>query len=316
MQISSTARPSPPAWLGTIVFSLARFILLSILFFAIFAFGSGLVAPYLPNVPAEPGPVSTMAGVVIVSLACVLVIVLLIESSRWHGWKLIAALSLSYYGAVTFVTQLEAWYFLYGKTIGPELMPRLFLQGAPVAFLFIPLAIVLLWRVRARQDASTTFTSWPLKEWLWKLAAIAAAYLVLYHLAGYFIAWQNPAVRAFYNQPGPALPFFSQMWNLLIHDPWLNPYQVLRALIWTACALPIIRGSRWNLWQTALVVALMFSVPQNIGHILPNSLIPLNSVRISHLFETASSTFIFGLFVTWLLFPKKQEIYPLQRNLS
>jgi hypothetical protein len=95
------------------------------------------------------------------------------------------------------------------------------------------------------------------------------------------------------------------MVTLLVADPWLNPYQALRALIWTICALPILRGSRWNLWQTALVVGLMFSVPQNIGHILPNSLIPLNSVRISHLLETASSTFVFGLIVTWLLYPKK-----------
>jgi hypothetical protein len=51
-------------------------------------------------------------------------------------------------------------------------------------------------------------------------------------------------------------------------------------------------------------VGLALSVPQNIGHILPNSLIPLNSVRMSHLIETASSTFVFGLTLTWLLFPK------------
>jgi hypothetical protein len=68
--------------------------------------------------------------------------------------------------------------------------------------------------------------------------------------------------------------------------------------------IPIIRGSRLALWQTALIVGLALSVPQNIGHILPNSLIPLNSVRMSHLIETASSTFVFGLVVTWLLYPK------------
>jgi hypothetical protein len=48
----------------------------------------------------------------------------------------------------------------------------------------------------------------------------------------------------------------------------------------------------------------MLSLPQNIGHILPNSLIPLSSVRMSHLLETASSTFVFGVIVTWLLYPK------------
>jgi hypothetical protein len=246
-----------------------------------------------------------VTGVIIVSAACTLVVILMIASSHWHGWKLAGAMSLAYYGAVTLVTQLEAWYFLYGRTIGTELMPRLFLQGLPAAFLFVPIAVVVLWRVHKLEGEFPPLLPMPLKEWLWKLGVIILAYLTLYHLAGYFIAWQNPEVRAFYNQPGPALPFFKQMASLVVNDPWLNPYQALRALIWTACSLPILRGSRWNLWQTALVVALLFSVPQNIGHILPNSLIPSNSVRMSHLLETASSTFIFGLIVTWLLFPKK-----------
>jgi hypothetical protein len=291
--------------IGILVINLIRFVFLTILYFAIFAFSGKLVAPYLPAMVAEPGPFDPLTGIVIVSAACTLVIILMIESSRWYGWKLAAAMSLAYYGAVTFVTQLEAWYFLYGKTIGSELMPRLFLQGIPAAFLFIPLAVVVLWRVRKPAGEFPPFFPMPVKEWAWKLAVIILAYWALYHLAGYFIAWQNPELRLFYNQPGPVLPFFKQMQSLLVEDPWLNPYQALRALIWTACALPILRGSRWNLWQTALVVGLLFSVPQNIGHILPNSLIPLHSVRMSHLLETASSTFVFGLIVTWLLFPKK-----------
>jgi hypothetical protein len=144
----------------------------------------------------------------------------------------------------------------------------------------------------------------PLKEWLWKLGVIYLAYLVLYYTAGYFIAWQNPEVRAFYGAPGEALPFLQQMWHIFTTDPWLTPYQLLRTLIWVAGAYLIVRGSRLPMWQTALIVGLMLSVPQNIGHLLPNSLIPLNSVRISHLIETASSTFVFGLIVTWLLYPK------------
>jgi hypothetical protein len=306
MQTSTAAPVSSVGLILRIGFELARFVALSALFFAALAFSSSLVAPYLPGTPPEPGPVDQLTGVVIVSMACTLVIVLMIASSRWQGWKLIAALALAYYGAVTLVTQLEAWYFLYGRTIGADLMPRLFLQGVPVPLLFIPLAALLLGRVRAGGDEGEAIAPLPLGQWIWRLAAIILAYLALYHLAGYFIAWQNPAVRAFYNQPGPALPFGQQMLSLLAVDPWLNPYQALRALIWTACALPILRGSRWSRWQTALVVGLMFSVPQNIGHILPNSMIPLNSVRISHMLETASSTFVFGLVVAWLLFPRRK----------
>jgi len=297
---------SPFQAIGKTVGWLLRFAVLVVIYFILFATGAGFVAPYLPAGAAEPGPVPQMTGLMIVCAATVLVIMWMIHSSRWHGWKLILSMSVAFYLVVTLVTQLEAWYFLLGITIGPELMSRLFLQGMPTAFIFIPIAVLVMGRVRAPSAGreSPEIAPMQFKEWLWKLALIYLAYLVLYYAAGYFIAWQNPDVRAFYGSPGDIRPFFQQMAYVFTTDPWLTPYQLLRTLIWVAGAYPIIRGSRLPLWQTALIVGLVLSVPQNIGHILPNSLIPLNSVRISHLIETASSTFIFGLIVTWLLYPK------------
>lgn len=306
MNATNTLHISPRQAIGKPVVWTLRFIGLVVLYFVLFAAGGGLVAPYLPAGTAEPGPVPANTGLLIVCIASVLVIMLMIHSSRWSGWRLILSMSIAYYLVVTFVTQLESWYFLYGITIGPELMSRLFLQGLPVAFGFVPLAVLIMGRLRPLQGVQepTTVAPVPLSTWLWKLAIIALAYLVLYFSAGYFIAWQNPDVRAFYGSPGEALPFLQMMRNNFVNDPWLTPYQVLRSLIWTAGAYLIIRGSRLPLWQTALVVGLALSVPQNIGHILPNPLIPIASVRMSHLIETASSTFIFGLVVTWLLYPK------------
>jgi hypothetical protein len=283
-----------------------RLTVLIILYFILFAAGGGIVAPYLPTTPAEPGPMPEMIGLMMVCGTTVLIVMWMIHSSRWHGWKLILSLSLAFYLVVTFVMQLEARYFLLGITISPELMSRLFIQGIPTAFIFMPIAVLIMGRVRATESDSVSpkITPMSLKEWLWKLGVIYIAYLVLYYTAGYFIAWQNPEVRAFYGSPGDALPFLQQMAHIFTSDPWLTPYQLLRTLIWVAGAYLIIRGSRLSLLQTALLIGLMLSVPQNIGHILPNSLIPLSSVRMSHLIETASSTFVFGLIVTWLLFPK------------
>ena len=73
------------------------------------------------------------------------------------------------------------------------------------------------------------------------------------------------------------------------------------------CAVPIMLGSRVGLWPTALLVGALFSLPQNVGHILANPLMPLASVRHSHMVETASSTFLFGLLVVWLLYKVKHE---------
>jgi hypothetical protein len=306
MGATTALQLSPFHTIGKTVGWLLRFGVLLVLYFILFVAGAGLVSSYLPTTPAEPGPVPQMTGLLIVCVATVLILMGMIHSSRWHGWKLMVWMSVSFYIVMTLVTQLEARYFLLGITIGPELMPRLFLQGIPTAFLFVPIAVLVMGRFRplAGSEESPEVALMPLKEWLWKLAIIYVAYLVLYYGAGYFIAWQNPDVRAFYGSPGDALPFFQQMAHIFTSDPWLTPYQLLRTLIWVAGAYPIIHGSRWSLWQTALIVGLVLSVPQNIGHILPNPLFPLNSVRMSHLIETASSTLVFGLIVTWLLYPK------------
>jgi hypothetical protein len=304
MNTTTTIQSSPFQLIWKAVSWIMRFVLLVILYFVMFYLSGQIVGPYLPTTPAEPGPLPLMTALFLSSAATTAVIMWTIHSSRWHGWKLIVSVSVAYYLVLTVVTQLEAWYFLYGITVGPELMGRLFLQGIPVAFIFIPLAVLVMGRFRSADNESAEIAPMPFKEWLWKLGVIYLVYLTVYYLAGYFIAWQNPEVRAFYGSPGEALPFFQQMAHIFANDPWLTPYQLVRTLIWVAGAYIVIRGSRFSLWQTALIVGLMLSVPQNIGHLIPNPMIPLNSVRISHMIETASSTFIFGVIVAWLLYPK------------
>jgi hypothetical protein len=280
-----------------------RLILLFVLFIVFFVIGSMAVAGGMPdNAISEPGLVPATTGLLIIALGDLLVIAALILASRWSGWKLAVSLALAYYGAVTFMLQIETWYFLSSVTVGAQLLPRLFLMGIPTAFLFIPLAVWILGKGRATAETSANLALvMPAKQWIWKLAAIAVAYLILYWGAGYFIAWQNPELRVFYGQPGDALPFFTHTANTLRNDPMLFPFQILRALLWVCCTLPVIRSSKVNPWWTALLVGLFLSVPQSLPLILENPLMPIASVRISHLIEVASSNFIFGTIVVWLL---------------
>jgi hypothetical protein len=278
--------------------TLIRIALLSIVFAITYVAGAAVMADVLPATPSEPGPVPDAVGLAIVVVADTLLITALVLTSRWGGWKLALSLAVAYYGLATFMTQIETWYFLTDLTVGPDVLPRLFLMGLPPAFVYIPIAVWVLGKGRAQTDAAPNpALTMPASQWIWKLAVIAVVYLVLYFSAGYFIAWQNPELRAFYGQPGDALPF----WTQITSDPWLFAFQILRSLLWTLFTLPILRGSKVNTWWTALLVGLLLSVPQNIGHTLPNPLIPIASVRLSHLIETASSTFVFGLVITWLL---------------
>ena len=284
---------------------LPRLALLYILFLVCFITGSLAVAGVLPDTaPSEPGLVSPGAGVLIIGLVNVLVISSLILTSRWRGRWLAVALALAYFGAVTVLPQSETWYFLSSLTVNREVLPRLFVMGIPPAFVFVPLAVWILGRWR-RTDPTRLAPSSGMTpaQWIWRVAVLAAAYVVLYWSAGYFIAWQNPELRAFYGQPGDPLPFFAHTTRVVRNDPGLFGFQLLRGVLWVACALPVMYGSRVSRWRTAILVGLLFSAPQNIGQILANPLMPIASVRFSHMIETASSTFVFGLLVVWLLWP-------------
>jgi hypothetical protein len=269
--------------------------------------GSLPVANALPaGAASEPGLVPPGAGLLIIALVNVLVIAALILTSRWRGRRLALTLALVYYGAVTILPQIETWYFLSALTVDRGVLWRLFVMGLPTAFVFIPLAVRILgrWRPDTR-SARTQAVDLAPSSWIWRAAALAIAYVAIYWTAGYFIAWQNPELRAFYGQPGPPLPFVTHTLHALRSDPVLFAFQLLRGLLWVLCAAPVIRGSAAGRWPAALLVALLFSVPQNVGQILANPLMPLASVRASHLIETASSTFVFGLLVAWLLAPAR-----------
>ena len=282
-----------------------QFALLYILFVVLFILGSLPVAAAMPpDQTSEPGLLGPVAGLLVISLANVLVIGALILTSRWRGWRLALGLAPAYYGAVTFLTQIETWYFLTSLSVEPRLLPRLFAMGIPTAFVFVPLAVWILRRGDTEGEAPEERTPIAAREWAWRLAVIAVAYVVLYWTAGYFIAWQNPELRAFYGQPGEAAPFLAHTADTLRNNPWFLPFQLLRGVLWTLCALPVILGSRVNVWWTALLVGLLFSVPQNVAHLIANPLMPVASVRLSHMIETAVSNFVFGLIVTWLLYPQ------------
>jgi hypothetical protein len=286
-----------------------RFFALLILFYIFYLGGAQTISGKLPDIKPEPGLVPVGIGLLLVGIANTILVAALVLSSRWGGLRLSLLLSMAYFGAVTFVMQIETWYFLSDITVNGQLLPYLFIMGLPVAFLFVPLSVWILGK-RRKQNSAFSFVSKtiPFGQWVWKLSLIAVAYVTLYWLAGYFIAWQNPELRAFYGSPGAITPFWEHTVNTLITDPGLFLFQVMRSMIWTLCALPVIFGSRLNVCWTALLVALLFSIPQNLGHVMENSLIPGASVRLSHFIETASSTFIFGLIVVWLLHRKHESV--------
>lgn len=228
-----------------------------------------------------------------------IVLAYIILRSRWAGWRLIATVFFVFYGVMTFIAQIESAIF---HILPSGMLPRLFLMGILIAAPFSPLAVIILGKRKA--DTATTNEPnsrllMPKKEWVWKLTVIAIAYVIIYSTFGYFIAWKNPAIQAYYGGIDEG-SFFAHMKTVLTSVPWFIPFQTLRAMLWALLALPVIRMMKGRWQETAIAVGLLFAVLMNSQLLIPTPLMP-EAVRMTHLIETASSNFIFGYFIVWLL---------------
>ncbi len=280
---------------------LMKIMMLILLYIPIWILGSMAVAGSIPDLPSEPGLMNEGLGMILLATVNTLLIAGLIVTSRWRGWKLSLLLALVYYASFTFLTQLDTWYYLTDITVSAGLLAGLFIMGLPVPLIFIPLAVKICGRWEpVTTEQENLYAEMPKEQWVLKLAVIAILYVIIYWLAGYFIAWQNLELRAFYGSPGEIVPFWEHTITSFGNSPDLVLLQLVRGTLYAAIAIPVIRGSTVSPWLTAVLIGLLLAVP-HLAHILPNPLIPMASIRFSHMIETFSSMFLFGLIIVWIL---------------
>ncbi|HVD77748.1 MAG TPA: hypothetical protein VNH43_09065, partial [Vicinamibacteria bacterium] len=229
---------------------------------------------------------------------CVLVAAVLswmIARSALSGWPLVGAVFLAYFGLGTFMLQIESVVFL-PRHLPPGFVSRLFAMGAAMGLVAAPAAVWIHRRFRPSPSEGRVPSGIPAApgEWTLRLAWLAAAYVALYFLAGYFIAYRNPDVVAYYDDANVG-SFAAQMLKVWRTAPWLFALQVLRGVLWVACVIPFIVSFRGRPWELPLLVGCAFSV-WLVMLLVPNPYMP-ESVRMSHLVETASSNFVFGCIV-------------------
>lgn len=275
-----------------------RLAALTVLYFICFAAVSAALFPGPSEEPASAQAGSTLAALLAVSFLSTVVLAYLILRSRWGGWKLILVMFFAFYGVGTVLTQIETAFFV--TRLPPGVLPRLFLAGAITAAIFSPLAVLILGKRKPdrTEDESPRRLHMPAGEWVAKLSLIAIVYVVIYFTFGYFIAWQSAALRAYYVGSDPG-SFLAQMTTVVRDTPLLLPLQAVRAILWTAIAVPVIRMMKGQWWEAGLAVALLFAVVSS-QLLLPNPFMP-REVRMVHLLETASSNFLFGWLIVLVL---------------
>jgi hypothetical protein len=300
LQLSRHSKSQEQQLKTTLVFGL-RLLLLAILYFVIFSVVSAILLPRPTTAPAPDEAAAILAALLVISIVNSSVVAYLLVRSRWTGFKLIITLWWVLFGVTTLMSQIETFVFI--RNLPPGFLPRLFLSGAVFAAIFSTLAVIVFGKVRSRlaEDSTQWWTQLSVKQWVVRLTIIAVAYVIIYFTFGYYIAWQNPALVAYYGgtNSGGYLDQLQRVWR---DTPWLPLLQIGRALLWTALAIPVIRLMKGRWWEAGLAVALFFSVVMNTQLLLPNPLMPTD-VRMSHLLETATSNFLFGWIVVWLLRP-------------
>ena len=131
-----------------------------------------------------------------------------------------------------------------------------------------------------------------------RLSLSVLAYVALYVVFGYFIAWQNPELRALYGGGDSVLGFFERITTPPVPNRVI-PFQAARGLAWALLCGFMLRVSLGGQVRSALAIALFIAVVMNSQLLLPNPLMS-ERVRLVHLLETATSNFLFGLICTWL----------------
>jgi hypothetical protein len=271
-----------------------RFLAVSLLYFGSLVVVSGALLSTAAQQAAPADPSATLIALLVVSLLNAAVWTYVIRRSSWTGWKLVLAVFVVFYGANTLMPQIETAYFV--TRLPPGMLPRLFLAGLIIAAVFAPLAVLILGK--RRPEAHVTRVKILAGSWAGKLALIVLAYIFLYFTFGYFVAWRSPAVRAYYGGSDPE-SFIAHMASLLRSESMLFLLQAVRALLWTAIAMPVIKMTKGTWWESGLAVALLFAVV-NSQLLIPNPLMP-PEVRMAHLVETATSNFIFGWLIVLIL---------------
>ena len=273
---------------------------LTILYFVCFVVVSGALLATAAPQPEPANPAAALGALFVISLLESAVVAYIILRSSWTGWKLILAMCFAFYGVNTLMPQIETAFFV--TRLPPGMLPRLFIAGAIMSGVFVPSAVLILGRARARGAGEIQQLNLPITEWSVKLALIVIVYIVIYFTFGYFIAWKSPAVRAYYGGTDPG-SFGAQIVSVFHDTPVLFLLQAVRGLLWAAIAVPIVKMMKGAWWEAGLAVALLFAVASS-QLLLPNPLMPAD-VRMAHLLETATSNFLFGWIVLAILLTRR-----------
>jgi len=226
--------------------------------------------------------------------------------SSLKGFALAGGLFVFSYLAQIFQTQIETAYFLSAFPLlhGNFEVYRLFLRGAITSAIFALLVTLIAGGFSRKRREATKFTVHA-ERFLKASAWLGAAYLVLYLLFGYYVAWQSQELRVFYGGPAALNSFADQILTTLMSKPEMPFFQYARGILWVACLIPLFKGFTGGRVELITLSTLALALLPTAQLAFANPLMPAE-VSLYHFWEVSISTGIFGVLCAWFV-PTKVE---------
>lgn len=235
----------------------------------------------ITGVPANEAWFS-LPSLLIVGFVFTAILYFFSTKSRLAVGKRIIVLTIMFYFTVTFMSQIETWYFRAAfPLIDNSTLQHLFLTNIVTAILFVP-SVILIFKHKTEESERLDFTA---KNNPVLVVLLSLFYVGVYFFFGKYVAYSSETLRNFYSG-----------WTLiskLSNNLWL--FQILRGFMWVSLAW--LGVNQFKKSKDAIIgISLFYALSLPILLIIPNALMPAE-VRFFHGIEVFLSMLLVALFL-------------------
>lgn len=270
---------------------------------------SSVIIPTSPEITAKFTPAmqeSLFRMLLLVSFIATVIISIVIKLSKWHGLKLVVAVTIAFWGIEYVVGLMDMFLFnfAYPEFTTVEIIKSA-IRGMLSLIIFVPIAVLLFGKKDSiEENIDENKIAINIKKWILKAIGFAIVFILIYNTFGYLIVWQNPEMRLLYSGSVEKLGYIEQFIETNNNIPLFIPFQFFRGLLFIGFSLPIILMMRGSKRKTILGLILL-CLYQNKNSLLPNPM--FNNLSIVHFIETTLSAPIYGALMGYLFFIPNDE---------
>ena len=274
-----------------------------------FAFSLILISLIFPLSPAIMEAKKTVTGFLPTPMdflfnaaANALILIWAARRSSFKGLAMAGQLFVLSFGTQVFMTQIETSYFISAFPLlqGNFQVFVIVLRGCLTSLLFSLLVTLMVGgfskNSRSQRTVFTVTNDNAVKQGAW----LAAIYVALYMLFGYFVAWQVKEVRLFYGGPAELNGLLEQWSAALMQRPEILVFQYFRGVLWILCLVPLFLGFSGKRLELVILSGLALALLPTTQLAFANALMPA-SVSLGHFWEVSISTGIFGALCAWFI---------------